>query len=134
MARPDLSGTWKLNRRESRLEIPMPDSTVFVIEHREPHFRLERTHVVGEANDVFCIELTTDGRSVHAAHRGINIVSRAFWDGDVLVFDSAMTAGNQTGTNIVRYELGEGGNVFIAVEKVDMGGHAHTNRWVFDRQ
>jgi len=134
MARPDLSGTWTLNRQKSRLEIPMPDSTVFVIAHREPQFHLERTHIVGETRDLFSIDLTTDGRIVQAVHRGISIASRAFWDGDVLVFDSEMTMGERKGTNIVRYELGEGGNALIAGEKVDFAGHAHTNSWVFERK
>jgi hypothetical protein len=134
MARPDLSGTWRLNRQKSRLEIPMPDSTVFVIVHREPQFHLERTHIVGETRDLFSIDLTTDGQVVHAVHRGISIASRAFWDRDVLVFDSEMTMGDERGTNVVRYELGEGRDTFVACESVDFAGHAHTNRWVFERQ
>lgn len=134
MNKPDLSGTWAINRERSRLEIPMPDSTVFTIEHREPRFHLERTHVVGETRDVFSIELTTDGRVAESTHRGIRIEARAFWDGDVLVFDSRLTLGEEKGTNTVRYELVAGGMSFIAQERVEFQSHTHSNTWVFDRQ
>jgi len=132
--KPDLSGTWAINRERSRLEIPMPDSTVFTIEHREPRFHLERTHVVGETRDVFSIDLTTDGRVVEATHRGIRIEARAFWDGDVLVFDSRLTLGEERGINTVRYALDAGGLSFVAQERVEFQSHTHSNTWVFDRQ
>jgi len=134
MDKPDLSGSWTLNRHKSRLQIPMPDSTVFSIDHREPRFHIERTHIVGDTRDTFSIDLMTDGRTVHASHRGIEIRARAYWEGDVLVFDSLMTLGDESGTNVVRYELADEGKSFIALEKVDLKGHEHTNRWVFDRQ
>jgi hypothetical protein len=133
MEKPNLSGTWMLDRLRGRLEIPMPDSTVFVIEHREPEFHLDRTHVVGDAQDKFSIDLTTDGQAVHASHRGIDIEARAYWDGSVLVFDSTMATGSEKGSNVVRYELADRGNTFIAIEKVDFTGHQHINRWVFER-
>jgi len=123
-----------MNRAKSLLQIPSPDSTVFVIRHEEPRIRIERTHVSGDARDTFSIDLTTDGMTVEATHRGIDIRSRAYWEGATLVFDSVMTQGGETGTNIVRYEIADAGRTFIAVEKVDFAGHAHTNRWVFDRQ
>ncbi len=41
-----------------------PDSTLFVIDHREPVLRISRTHVVGARGDTFAIVLTTDGREV----------------------------------------------------------------------
>jgi len=134
MGRPDLSGRWALNREKSRLEIPMPDATEFLIEHREPQFHLKRTHVTGNARDTFAIDLITNGPAVQLTHRGIDIQSRAYWEGDALVFDSAMGMGSERGTNIVRYALVDGGRTFVAVEKVRFAGHTHTNRWVFDRQ
>ena len=62
--KPDFSGEWTLNREKSRLQTPMPDSTLFRIEHREPVFRLTRTHVVKGKADTFSIDLTTDGKEV----------------------------------------------------------------------
>jgi len=112
----------------------MPDSTVFIIEHREPRFHLERTHVVGETRDEFQIDLTTDGRVTHSTHGGMHIESRAFWDGDVLVFDSLVTVGGEKGTNVVRYEIADGGKSLIARERVEFQSQSHSNLWVFDRQ
>jgi hypothetical protein len=58
MTKPDFTGTWKLNHGKSSLQIPAPESTIFVIEHSEPHFHLERTHVFGGNSDTLSIDLT----------------------------------------------------------------------------
>ena len=49
MAKPDFTGTWEFNPSRSSLQNPAPESSTFGIEHREPYFYLERTHVFGVA-------------------------------------------------------------------------------------
>lgn len=61
MPKPNFTGTWKFNPANSVLQIPAPDATVFVIDHREPVLRISRTHIVGEKQDTFSLDLTTDG-------------------------------------------------------------------------
>lgn len=134
MSRPDFSGTWRFNPSKSRLQIPLPESTVFVIDHREPHFHLERTHVFGETSDTFVIDLTTDGQTVRKSHRDVQILARLYWDAQALVFNSHVIRGNEKGTNIVRYQLADQGRTFIALEELSLPDHKHTNTWVFDRQ
>ena|SRR3990172_1748190 len=68
MSKPNFSGTWKLNRRESVLQIASPDSTLFVIDHREPHLRISRTHIVGDATLVFDTKVARGGEA------GTNVV------------------------------------------------------------
>jgi uncharacterized SAM-dependent methyltransferase len=53
-----------MNRELSRLQTPMPDSTLFTVEHREPNFRPSRTHVAKGKADELSIALTTDGTEV----------------------------------------------------------------------
>ena len=132
--KPDFSGVWRFNPGKSLLEIPSPDSSIFVIKHREPQFHIERTHTIGETSDTFSIDLTTDGGIVTKSHRGIEIRARMYWDADVLVFDSKLSQGSQKGSNIVRYQLAEGGETFIAIELMTLGDHCHKNKWVFERQ
>ena len=134
MNKPDFTGVWRFNSGKSLLEIPSPDSTLFVIDHHEPDFHLERTHTHGETSDTFSIDLTTDGGPVTKNHGDIEIRARLYWDGDVLVFDSRLIQGGQEGSNIVRYQLAEDGQIFVAVERLSLGVHRHTNTWVFEKQ
>jgi hypothetical protein len=117
MTKPDFTGTWEFNSNKSTLQIPSPDSTTFVIEHREPHFHLERTHVFGTLNQ-----------------GGLEIRARLYWEGETLVCDSRLEQGGEQATNIVRYSLADEGQTFIAEEQFRSREHSHENRWVFDKQ
>jgi hypothetical protein len=134
MSKPDFTGTWKFNPAKSSLQIPQPDSTTFVIEHREPRFRLCRTHVVGGNSDTFRIDLTTDGAQVVCDHGGLEIQARLRWEGESLVFDSILTRGEMRATNVVRYRLAEAGRTFVAEECLRSEQHNHDNTWVFDKE
>ena len=97
MQKPDFTGTWTFNQKESVLEIPAPDSTVMVIDHREPHFHLERTHVTGSRTDTFTIDLTTDDNAVTRVHEGVELHARMFWKDNDLVFDTEIRRGAERG-------------------------------------
>jgi len=134
MAKPDFTGTWEFNSIRSALQIPAPESSVFVIEHREPDFYLERTHVFGESSDTFAIALTTDGKDVVCNHRGMQIRARLYWEGETLVCDSILDLGGAQITNVVRYGIADEGQTFIAEERLRSREHNHENKWVFDRR
>jgi hypothetical protein len=134
MTRPSFTGTWKFNPAKSSLQIPAPGSTTFVIEHSEPRFRLERTHIFGGKSDTFNIDLTTDGQAVVQAHAGFEIDASLRWEGDTLVFDSRLKREGEQATNIVRYSLSADGRTFIAEEQLRSKEQSHDNRWVFDKQ
>jgi len=134
MAKPDFSGVWKFNRARSSLQIPPPDSTTFVINHKEPRFHLERTHIFSGNSDFFTIDLLTDGNSVELTHAGARIRARLYWDDEALVFYSELIRDDVRGTNVVWYRLTEEGQTFIAFERLSFEGHNHENNWVFDRQ
>ena len=133
-AKPDFTGTWKFNSGKSALQSPSPESSIFVIEHREPHFRLERTHVFGGKSDTFSVALTTDGALIAMNHGGLEIHSRAYWEGDALVFDSGFVHEGEQATNIVRYRLEDAGQMLIAEKQLRSTQHKHDNIWVFEKQ
>ncbi|HKQ59834.1 MAG TPA: hypothetical protein VJS92_01040 [Candidatus Polarisedimenticolaceae bacterium] len=134
MARPDFSGTWRFDRERSRLEIPAPDSTLLVIEHREPALRITRTHVAGDKSETFSIDLTTDGREVDLTGGDVRLRGRAYWDLDTLVFDTQLERGGVSGTNVVRYTLAADGASFTAEERFRSAALNYDNVWVMDRQ
>lgn len=131
--RPNFSGEWEMNRERTRLQIAMPDSTVFRIDHQEPKFKLSRTHVVKGKPDTFAIELTTDGKEVVGHETDETVYSRAYWEGQKLVFDSRIVRGDREATNVVKYSLSADGRVFTAEEKFRGPKLQYDNVWVFDK-
>lgn len=134
MNRPNFTGVWKFNQNKSVLEISTPDSTTFIIEHREPYFHLERTHVSGKSSDTFIVDLTTDNKTVTKNHGGIEIRARMTWEGEILVFDSEVCLEGKRGTNKVSYQLADNGHTFIANEQFSSMDLNYKNKWVFDKQ
>jgi hypothetical protein len=134
MEKPDFSGTWKFNQSRSSLQIPAPDSTTFVIQHNEPRFHLERTHIFKGQSDTFAIELTTDGKVVELNHAGLVLSAHLQWEGETLLFDSIVTREGKRGTNVVRYKLADQNQVFLADECFASAELNYENKWVFDRQ
>lgn len=131
---PDFSGIWRLDASRTVLQTPSPDSSVFTIEHREPRFHLSRIHYFGEESDTFSINLTTDGVEMEHGYPNFQLKGRAYWDGEVLVFDSQLMMDGDSGTNVVRYSLADNGRTFMADEHQVMGQISHENKWVFERR
>jgi hypothetical protein len=134
LSKPDFSGSWVLDLSRSSLEIAPPDSSIFVIEHDDPDLVGRRTHYLGGVSDASSAQLTTD--SVLAAVRAgdLEIPTRVYWDGHVLVLDQAWTRGDVRITNLVRYTLEDGGQTLIADERMSADGDTHHNVWVFGRR
>lgn len=133
MTKPDFSGSWQFDCARSALQIAAPDAIVIVIDHREPVLRISRTYVVGDRRDTFAIDLTTDGREVAIDRDDLRIRACAYWDGDVLVFDSDVTRAGVAGFNRVRYAMAAAGESFVADECFQSEPTNYSNRWWMDR-
>jgi len=133
MSKPNFTGQWKLNLEKSRLQIPTPASSLFVIEHREPTFRLTRTNVYGSEPNTISFEGTTDGAESEHDFGEVHARMRLYWDGDTLVADMHVRTKDDAGTNIVRYSLEDEGRMFRVVEQARSPKYRHDNLWIFDR-
>ncbi len=131
---PDLSGTWVLSHARSSLEIAAPDSSIFVIDHVGPTLAARRTHVLDGVVNVVETSLTADSvlRTVRVGE--LEIPTRVYWDGAVLVLDQAWSQGGVDVTNLVRYTLVDGGETLIADESMRAGPSGHHNVWTFERR
>ncbi len=134
MVKPDFSGTWKFNSKKSVLQIPLPDATEFVIDHREPVFRLSRTLVVRGVSNTLELTLTTDGKETEGEQGELHFRSRLFWDRETLVFESRVERNAETGLNVVRYRLNAAGDSLVAEERLRSKGLNYDNTWVLDKQ
>jgi len=134
MAKPDLSGVWKLNLQESRLQIPAPDSGIFSIEHKEPNFHLSRTFVRSGQEDTWTIDFTTDGNEVVQEEKGETFRGKLTWQGSDLFLDSTVSIGGRTATNKVTYHLSADGQRLTATEVFRGPRLKCDNVWIFDKQ
>lgn len=133
-SKPDLSGTWVLDLSASSLEIPLPDSSVFVVEHAEPIILAKRTHVVGGVANTVESRFSTDSLVRPVLVGEVEIPTRVYWDGEALVLDQAWSRGGVRITNVVRYTLGSEGRTMVADEWMRAGSERHHNVWVFRRR
>ena len=133
--KPDFSGTWKLDFKKSSLQTPLPKSMIFIIDHNEPNWGVERTYVFenGEEN-IWKDNLTTDGKEVIRDFSNNKSKVRLYWENDILIFDSEIILPNETASNVVRYSLTNNGKTFIAEEVFKSKSHNHNNRYVFYKE
>ena len=134
MRKPIFTGIWKFRSDKSSLQVEPPDESVFVIDHRDPVFKMSRTHVVGGKRDTLELDLTTDGKEISVERGDLRFRSRTFWDGEILVFETNLVQGGKEGLNIVRYTLTESGDSLSAVERFRSKDLNYDNTWVLDKQ
>jgi hypothetical protein len=134
MSRPDFSGTWVLDLPRSSLEIPSPDSSIFVIDHAEPNLIAERTHFLDGVANRSGSRLTSDSVLHMMRAGGLEIPTRMYWDGQTLVLDQEWNQGDVRVANVVRYSLADDGRTMTADEHMSAGDVAHHNVWVFRKR
>ncbi len=134
--RPDFSGEWALDRAASSLQAEMSavESGVIRIQHREPSFGFSRTFVIKTQPIETSFEIQTDGRDVTNSNRGLTSRSRLEWQGQSLLLTVLIDAPRGTVSNVVRYELLDGGRTLRAVEDVGGAAPTHHNVWMFARR
>ena len=130
----NFTGTWKANFAKSKLQIRAPESTVFIIEHNEPRFRLSRTHVFQGQSDTWSIELTTDGKEVVRKEKERTLYCRMRWQGDALVFSVRIVLPDGEARDRVKYVLSPDGETFTAFEHYRSRTARVDNVWILEKQ
>jgi hypothetical protein len=113
-AKPNLSGTWKLNLNKSKLAPRHgPGGDSYTIKHSEP--RLEMKHMFSGRSEIY--SYVTDGKERVANRSPQDGETRAktYWDGDTLVVEK-----HQAGSFWVsRYTLSQDGKVLAVTHGVN---------------
>jgi hypothetical protein len=133
---PDFSGEWVLDRTASLLqaESAAVESATVRIEHRDQSFRFARTFVVKQKPFDTAFDIGTDGREVARAVAGRTSRSRLEWQGRSLLLTVLIDTARGEVSNIVRYELLDGGKTLRAIEDVGGAAPTHHNIWIFVRR
>ena len=87
---PNFSGYWRLNREKSDFGgAPPPDSAGYVIRHIGAKLAFDYT----QESQTSRVEITTDGQEhITDSNDEAEVLTRAFWDGPVLVFEARQKA------------------------------------------
>ena len=94
--KPNLTGAWKLNPAKSDLGSNAIKSRVDNIEHQEPQLKITTTQDDENGKNTVVREYITDGRQMTHTILGGERRSSAHWDGNVLVIETKVTAGDYT--------------------------------------
>ena len=93
-AKPNLSGTWKLDIAKSDFgQMPGPDSRTDIIDHKEPVVKESVSMSTQQGDISWDVTYTTDGKDSKNTVMGSDMVSNAHWDGGKLVVDSKANFG-----------------------------------------
>src|SRR5262245_42715257 len=85
--KPNLSGSWKLNREKSKFAGGGPDNLSIKIDHKEPTFVEDWSMSTPNGDRSFQAKYTTDGKETEQEVMGHTARTKAKWDGDALVVE-----------------------------------------------
>lgn len=87
-AKPNFSGTWKLDVTKSDFGVlPPPNSRTDVIEHSEPAIKVTRTEDGSEGKQSFTLAFTTDGKEATNNAGGLELKTILTWEGSSLAMN-----------------------------------------------
>lgn len=132
--RPDLSGTWLLDKGKSSLQAPAPDTSVLYIDHSDPRFLLTRAHVVDGVADLFNILVLADGKDDVKKWRNHKVVNRCAWEGDRLVLESKERLDRKESLTVMKFSLSPDGRTLTVEERFTGPDRKVENTLVLQRE
>jgi hypothetical protein len=134
-ARPNFSGTWKLNLTTSDFgAAPKPEKATTTIEHAEPSLQVT-TDVTGpQGQRVTKFKYTTGGAEITNVNGPVEMKSTAKWDGDVLVIESKGKFQDNDITLIDRWSLSSDGKTAKEIRHIVVQQGVFDQTYVYDKQ
>lgn len=130
--KPDFSGEWKLNADKSDFgPVPAPSSQLHKIDHKEPVFKLVTMQSAADGDTTINATYTTDGKESKSDYRGMETVSVAKWDGEVLVVNTKVESIGATING--RWQLAGDGKTLTTVTKISTGQGDFEIKSVFEK-
>jgi hypothetical protein len=129
--RPDLSGTWLLDKGKSRLEA---DTAILYIEHEDPRLLLTRAYVSDGKADVFNEALLANGKDDLKRWKEDSIVHRCRWEGNDLVLESRERTGGKESLTYMKLSLSPDGRTLAFEERFAGPERKFENTLVLERE
>lgn len=86
-AKPNLSGTWKMNPQKSKFANGGPDAITIKVDHKEPILTEAWSIATPNGERSFEAKYTTDGKETEQEVMGRTAKTSAKWEGDALVIE-----------------------------------------------
>ncbi|HLW77361.1 MAG TPA: hypothetical protein VKS01_10255 [Bryobacteraceae bacterium] len=122
--RPNLSGTWEMDLKQSNFgDIPAPDSFKRTIVDNEPSLVMtdEQSSALGQEKAVR--NYTTDGKEITYQWNGGEVKSAAHWEGDKLIVIGKVDANGAEVTVTSSLTLASDGKTLTEDDKISMAGN-----------
>ena len=133
---PDFSGRWILDLGKSKLHpVISKDLTagIFIIDHKEPSFRLHREFTQAGKLDTLDVSLKSDGVETKGTDSGMQTLSTLRWEGDTLIYLTIYQAPRGEARNNVVYRILDDGNTLRAEESFRGPRLSYDNVWIFTK-
>ena len=132
--RPDLSGTWLLDKGKSSLQAPAPDTAILYVDHSDPRFLLPRAYVTDGLADRFNIRVLANGKDDVKKWRDHTTVNRCRWEGNELVLESRDREGRKESRTVMRFSLSPDGRTLTMEERFTGPDRSYENTLVLSRE
>lgn len=123
-AKPNLTGTWKLNLAKSRLASAHGGGLdSYEIKHQEP--KIGMVHNFGGESESSSYVVDGKERLAKLGRNGDHVRAKAMWDGSSLVLEKQQDVGGEIATWTSRYTLAEDGKSLVIthhIKKSAFGG------------
>jgi hypothetical protein len=138
-AKPDFSGSWKLDPAKSDFgQMKAPDKMERVIEHKDPEIKVKTTQSTPNGDRSTETAYTIDGKEQKQDSPRGAVMYTPKWDGDAVVIESrrSVTVGGQQVdiTGVERWSLTDGGKSMTIDTKMVLPQGEITMKAVFVKQ
>ena len=138
MAKPNFTGSWKINASKSKStgDFPLPQKFDRKIAHADPSLQVSTTQsgFQGGADRTTELKYTTDGKEVVNQLPNGEAKGTAKWDGDVLVVESTRKFQDNEIKQVERWSLSADGKTLEIENKISGGFGDFEMKYVLDKQ
>jgi hypothetical protein len=115
MAKPNFSGTWKLDAEKSDFgPQPPPTKMTRTIKHEDPTLTYSTTQEGPQGEMTSEVKFTTDGKEATNQMMGMDVKGNASWEGDLLKIKQKLDLGGTEVSIDETWELSADGKVLTA--------------------
>lgn len=134
-AKPNYSGTWKLNVSKSDFgPIPGPDSRTDVIEHNDPTLKVSTAQEGAQGKQEYTLNMTTDGKEATNTPGGLEVKSIGGWEANNLVMNIKLRVQDNDVAVKDTWLLSEDGKTLTQNEHLSTAMGELDRKMVFEKQ
>jgi hypothetical protein len=135
-AKPNYTGTWKLNVSKSDFgPIPGPDTRTDVIEHDDPVLKVSTAQDGGpQGKQEFTLNLTTDGKEATNTPGGLEVKSTGGWEANNLVVNTKLKFQDNDVAIKTTWQLSEDGKTLTQSAHLTTPMGELDQKMVFEKQ